>query len=142
MRCERGLTLSPDKTPIHYHRESFPERGRFLVLRTRNLKNMVDGLGVSDPQTLFLHNRIGLRGTIRMTPGNEAHPEQPVPTNYGSVFFQKFLLEDTGFFTLPPPSVSCSGVREIMALIFWRCRDIPCIRDGFSGPGTSLIERV
>ena len=77
-----------------------------------------------------------------MTLQDKFHPEQPVPASYGSVFFQKFLLDDTGFFTLPPPLMSCPGVRKIIALLFVRGAEIPCIQDGFLGPGTSLIERA
>ena len=64
----------------------------------------MDCLGVSDPQAFFLYDRIN----TRMPPcpvgrRKEQYPKGPVPASYGTMLFQKPLLDDPRPFALPPP---------------------------------------
>ena len=49
-------------------------------------------------------------------PRGKAYPKRPIPAGYGSVVFQKPLLDDSGLLGYPPPLVSCSGFCERMTL--------------------------
>lgn len=59
---------------------------------------MADGLGVGYPQAFFLQNSISAMTASQPTVIEGAHAKRPVPTRYGSVFFQKPLLNDSGLF--------------------------------------------
>ena len=77
---------------------------------------MVDGLGVGNPQAVFLHNSISAMTTPRQIPWEEAHPKRPVPARYSSVFFQKLLFDGSGLPIQPPPCMSCFEFCERMSL--------------------------
>jgi len=57
---ERRLTLGPGETSIQECRNQFPTMARFPVQIPRALENVVDGLGIHDPQAAFLHDNISV----------------------------------------------------------------------------------
>jgi len=74
---------------------------------------MVNGLGICDPQAIFLHDNISIRVQFLPTPRKEAYPKRPIPASYVSIFLQNALLEDTHPFVLPVPLVSCHRMGEM-----------------------------
>ena len=80
-------------------------------------------------------------GQILFRAWREVYPKYSVPASDCSVFVENALLNDTRFFKIPPPLMSCSGICEIMSRPCWEV-EIPYIQDGFFGPGTSPIEEV
>jgi hypothetical protein len=104
MRHEMQLALDRSNPPTGEHCDPFPLEVRFLVQTIGTLEDMLDGLGVGDPQAVFLLQR---EDTLRLIHGKTAHPKQPIPANDGSVFFQKLLLDDNGLARYPRPCVTC-----------------------------------
>ena len=91
--------------------------GWFFVLVTRSLENMVDRLGVGNPQAIFLYDRVSITLAHSAAPKDElAYTKCPVPASYGSVFFQEPLLNGTPPFALPPPHMACHRICEIIDL--------------------------
>ena len=66
----------------------------------------MDGLGVGDPQALYLYDRVSITMAHSPTPKDEAYTKRPVPASYGSVICQESLLNFTQPLALPPPRMS------------------------------------
>lgn len=96
-------TRSTDESFIRERRDLFPGEGWFLV---RGLENMANSLGSAihkySPCIIAL---------VWVGPEHEVHPLQQVTASYPS---GDFLLDDTDFFISSPPSLTCSGVHELI----------------------------
>ena len=114
---------------------------------------MVDGLGVRDPQAIFLGTRtkvFGQRGRIQragvFSAGVDTYPKWTVPTNDIPEILEEPLLWSSSFFRHEIPLVSL-GISSSALWIHRRERKgtdrpsggVPKIQDGFAGPGTFLI---
>ena len=141
MIYERRLTRNYANTPTQNYREHCPDGFWRFIKMARTLDNVVNGLGVSDPQTLFLHDSIRTRVTAQST-SRKTNPKRPVPGSYGPVVFENAFLKGTRFLTLPPPYVSC--FRLFKTAVGDQCGEpkIPYIQEGFFGPGMSLMEEL
>ena len=54
-----------------------------------------------------------------LAPEERTDPEYPVPACYCPVFLQNALLDDTCFFALPPPHMTCSKICKTVSLTLW-----------------------
>jgi hypothetical protein len=56
-RIRESATVSPDETAIEEQRNQFPRTVQLSVEGVRVLEDVVDGLGIRDPQTFLLREK-------------------------------------------------------------------------------------
>ena len=77
MGNEGSLAINRSDTRICERGNHFPGVGGFLVQGTRTVENMVDCLGVGDPQAFFLHSNINVSVPRRRAAENKCTPSDP-----------------------------------------------------------------
>jgi hypothetical protein len=138
-RIRESATVSPDETAIEEQRNQFPRTVQLSVEGVRVLEDVVDGLGIRDPQTFLLCEKYSQRFTDTRSQV-DTHPKRAIPTSHGSMVFQDALFNSTGLLALPVPLMSFRIAISKTNKGERRSSSLPQAHEGFGGPGISLIE--
>jgi hypothetical protein len=104
-QVRESTTISPDETTIRNQRKQLSHTILLSVKGVRVLEDVVDSLGIRNPQAFLLRE---IWSTPHWSVGSpvNAYPKWTIPTSRGSIVLQDVLFGDTGITVLPIPFVS------------------------------------